>query len=49
MSKIVPHFPRVGLRLNTFYREECLGRGIYRLNLQAFRHLFKMEIYLEAM
>jgi hypothetical protein len=26
MSKIVPHFLRAGLRLNTFCREESLGR-----------------------
>jgi hypothetical protein len=27
MSKTVPDFLRVGLRLNTFCREEFLGRG----------------------
>lgn len=27
MSETVPHFLRVSLRLNTFYREEYLGRG----------------------
>jgi hypothetical protein len=27
MSETVSHFLRVGLRLNTFCREECLGRG----------------------
>jgi hypothetical protein len=48
MSKTVPHFLRAGLRLNTFCREECLGRGIYWLSLQAFRYLIKMEICLEA-
>jgi hypothetical protein len=37
----------VGLRLNTFCREECLGRGVYWLSLQAFRYLVKMEICLE--
>ena len=39
---------RAGLRLNTFCREECLGRGVYWLSLQAFRYLIKMEICLEA-
>ena len=29
MSETVPHFLRAGLRLNTFCREECLGRGVY--------------------
>jgi hypothetical protein len=29
MSKTIPHFLRAGLRLNTFFREECLGRGVY--------------------
>jgi hypothetical protein len=49
MSKIVPHFLRVGLRLNTFCRDEFLGRGVYWLSLQAFRCLIiKMEICLEA-
>jgi hypothetical protein len=48
MSKTIPHFLRVDLRLNTFCREECLGREVYWLSLQAFRYLFKMEIYLEA-
>jgi hypothetical protein len=27
MSETVPHFLRAGLKLNTFCREECLGRG----------------------
>ena len=27
MSETIPHFLRVGLRLNTFYREEFLERG----------------------
>ena len=49
MSETVPHFLRVSLRLNTFYREECLGRGVYWLSLWAFRCLIKMEICLEAM
>ena len=40
---------RVGLRLNTFCREECLGRGVHWLSLQDFRYLIKMEICLEAM
>jgi hypothetical protein len=48
MSKTVSHFLRVGLKLNTFCREECLGRGVYWLSLQAFRYLTKMEICLEA-
>jgi hypothetical protein len=26
MNETLPHFLRVGLRLNTFCREECLGR-----------------------
>ena len=29
MSETVPHFLRADLRLNTFCREECLGRGVY--------------------
>jgi hypothetical protein len=49
MSKIVPHFLRVAQRLNAFCREECPGRGVYWLSLQAFRYLIKMEICLEAM
>jgi hypothetical protein len=48
MSKTIPQFLRAGLRLNTFFREECLGRGVYWLSLQAFRCLIKMEVYLEA-
>ena len=44
-----PPLLRMGLRLNTFCREECLGRRVYWLSLQAFRYLIKMEIYLEAM
>jgi hypothetical protein len=27
MSENIPHFLRVDLRLNTFCRKECLGRG----------------------
>jgi hypothetical protein len=27
MSETIPHFLREGLKLNTFCREECLGRG----------------------
>jgi hypothetical protein len=27
MSETMPHFLRMGLRLKTFCREECLGRG----------------------
>lgn len=46
-EKTKPHFLRVGLRLNTFYREESMGRGFYWLSFQAFRCLIKMEIYLE--
>jgi len=38
---------RVGLRLNTFCREECLGRKAYWLSLQAFRYPIIMEICLE--
>jgi hypothetical protein len=49
MSKTVPYFLRAGLRLNTFCREECLGRRIYWLSLQAFRYFIKMEICLKAM
>lgn len=41
MSKTVPHFLRVGLRLDTFCRKECLGRGVYWLSLQALRDLIK--------
>jgi hypothetical protein len=48
MSKTVPHFLRADLRLNTFCREECLGRRAYWLSLQAFRYLVKMEICLEV-
>ena len=48
MSKTIPHFLRAGLRLNTFCREECLGREVYWLSLQAFRYLIKMEIHFEA-
>jgi hypothetical protein len=48
MSKTIPHFLRVGLRLNTFCREECLERGVYWLSLQAFRYLIKMQLCLEA-
>jgi hypothetical protein len=47
-EKTKPHFLRVGLRLNTFYREESMGRGFYWLSFQAFRCLIKMEAYLEA-
>jgi hypothetical protein len=28
MSKTAPHFLRAGLRINTFCREECLGRKV---------------------
>jgi hypothetical protein len=49
MNKTIPHFLRAGLKLNTFCREECLGRGVYWLRLQAVRYLIKMEICLEAM
>ena len=31
MSETIPHFLRVGLRLNNFCREECLGRGAKRV------------------
>jgi hypothetical protein len=48
MNKTVPHFLRVGLRLTTFCREECLRRGVYYLSLQVFRYLIKMEICLET-
>ena len=47
ICKTLPHFLRVGLRLNTFCREECLGRGVYWLSPQAFKYLIKMEICLE--
>ena len=30
MSETMPHFLRAGLRLNTFCREECLGRRAKR-------------------
>jgi hypothetical protein len=30
MSETLPHFLRVCLRLNTFFREKCLGRGAKR-------------------
>ena len=30
-SETIPHFLRVGLRLNTFCREECLGSGAKRV------------------
>ena len=43
-SETIPHFLRVGLRLNTFCREECLGRGVHWLSLQDFRYLLKMEM-----
>ena len=39
----------MGLKLNTFCKEESLGRGVYWLTLQAFSYLIKMEISLEAM
>jgi hypothetical protein len=47
-EKTISHFPRAGLRLNTFCKEKCLGRGVYWLILPAFRYFIKMEIYLEA-
>jgi hypothetical protein len=31
MSETIPHFLRAGLRLNTFCRDECLGRGAKRV------------------
>jgi hypothetical protein len=31
MSETIPHFLRVGLRLNIFCRKECLGRGDKRV------------------
>jgi hypothetical protein len=51
MSKTIPYFLRESLRLNTFCfcREECLGKEVYLLSLQAFRYLIKVEICLEAM
>jgi hypothetical protein len=49
MNKTISQFLRVDLRLNTFCREECLGRRLYWLSLQAFRYFIKMEICLEAM
>ena len=48
MNQTIPHFLRAGLRLNTFCREECLGREVYWLS-QAIRYLVKMEICPEAM
>jgi hypothetical protein len=48
MSKTVSHFLTAGLRLKTFGREECLGRGVYWLSRQAFRYLIKMEVCPEA-
>jgi hypothetical protein len=48
MSKIESHFLSVGLRLNTFCREECLKREIYWLNPQAFKYHITMELCLEA-
>jgi hypothetical protein len=48
MSKTIPHFLRAGPRLNTFCREECLGRGVSWLSLQVSRYLIGMEICLEA-
>ena len=32
MSETIHHFLRAGLRLNTFCREECLGRRAYWLS-----------------
>ena len=29
MSKTISHFLSAALRLNTFYKKECLGRGVY--------------------
>jgi hypothetical protein len=49
MNKTVPQSLREDLRLNTFCRKECLGRGVYWPGLQTFRYLIKMEICLEAM
>jgi hypothetical protein len=49
MSKTIPPFLRTGLRLNTFCREECLGRGVYWLSLQAYSYFIKMEICCESM
>jgi len=40
---------RVGLRLNIFCREQCLGRKVQWLSLQAFRYLIIMENCLELM
>jgi hypothetical protein len=37
------------LKLNSFCREECVGKGIYWPNLQAFKYLIKMELCLEVM
>jgi hypothetical protein len=31
MCETLPHFLRVSLRLDTFCKEECLGRGAERL------------------
>ena len=31
MNETLPHFLRAGLRLNTFCREECLGKGAKRV------------------
>jgi hypothetical protein len=45
-GKKCTQFLRAGLRLNTFCREDCLGRGVYWLSLQAFRYLIKLEICL---
>jgi hypothetical protein len=38
---------RAGLRVNIFWREECLGSRVYWLSFQAFRYLIKMEICLK--
>lgn len=38
---------KVGLRLNTFGREECLGRKGHWLSLQVFRYFIIMEVSLE--
>jgi hypothetical protein len=40
---------RADLRLNTFCREDCLGRKDYWVCLQTFRYLIKMEICLKSM
>ena len=47
MCKTIPHFLSVGLRLNTFCREEYLGRRVYWLSPSDL-YLIKMKMYLEA-